>query len=75
MSPRFRSAVAQCAGGAPTEFADGWTITPSEAVGLNPGELREAVEWLNSLSRANVHSILVVRRGALVFEYLSRRRG
>jgi CubicO group peptidase (beta-lactamase class C family) len=70
MSTAFRSALAQSAAcGVPAEIADGWTISAPEAVGLDPKELCGVVDWLDGPSRPNVHSILVVRRGALVFEH------
>lgn len=66
----IRSAFAQSAAcGVPAEVADGWTISEPDAVGLDPKGLCSVADWLDGAPRLNVHSILVVRRGALVFEH------
>jgi CubicO group peptidase (beta-lactamase class C family) len=56
----------------PTEGADGWTTSPLEAVDLDSRTLCAVVDWLDGLSNSNVHSILVARHGALVFEHYRR---
>src|SRR5262249_48792603 len=57
---------------APATMPDGWaTAAPGEG-DLDPGRLGTVVAWLDHLPNANVHSILVARRGALVFEHYRR---
>jgi CubicO group peptidase (beta-lactamase class C family) len=53
----------------PQDLGDGWSISTPEAVGLDPERLCTVVGWLNALAGANVHSILVARRGLLAFEH------
>src|SRR5262245_53290417 len=53
----------------PTPLSDGWPISTPEAVDLDSRELCAAVDWLDQLSGSNVHSIVVARRGKLVFEH------
>src|SRR5437764_735113 len=66
----FRSTYAQSfACGDAADIADGWTISAPEAVGLDSQELCRVVEWLDGDRQLNVHSVLIVRGGALVFEH------
>ena len=65
-SPPPSAQRARCA---PTEIADGWTVAEPEAVDLDRDELYSAVDWLDGFTGSNVHSIVVVRRGMLVFEH------
>jgi len=54
--------------GPPSPIEDGWRIAPPESVGLEPAALCALKERFTQFSRANVHSIVVTRRGTLVFE-------
>jgi CubicO group peptidase (beta-lactamase class C family) len=51
--------------GAPAEIGDGWQIATPASMGLD-GAVLCALPGV--LAQANVHSVLVARRGALVFE-------
>src|SRR5262245_49234272 len=63
------TAVAQPAPcGVPVERKDGWAVTTPTSAGIDGARLCAAMEWLKSLPQSNVHSIVVARRGALVFE-------
>jgi CubicO group peptidase (beta-lactamase class C family) len=53
----------------PTPLSDGWPIATPEAADLDSRELCAAIAWLDQLSGSNVHSIVVARRGKLVFEH------
>ena len=46
-----------------------WTITNPESAGLRSEPLRGLIEWLDGFGQANIHSILVVRHGRLLFEH------
>ena len=46
-----------------------WTIVNPESAGLRSEPLRDLIEWLDSFGQANIHSILVVRHGRLLFEH------
>lgn len=46
-----------------------WTIANPESAGLRSEPLRDLIEWLNGFEQANIHSILVVRHGRLLFEH------
>jgi CubicO group peptidase (beta-lactamase class C family) len=62
-------AQAQNAGcGVPQAGKDGWKVAAPESVGLSSGTLCPMVNWLASWKQANVHAILVVRHGSLIFE-------
>ena len=56
----------------PAQLADGWTTSTPEEAALDPGRLSAVVDWLDRLPNANIHSLLVVRRGALAFEHYRR---
>jgi len=49
-------------------FSD-WTIANPESAGLRSEPLRDLIDWLDGFSQANIHSILVVRHGRLLFEH------
>jgi CubicO group peptidase (beta-lactamase class C family) len=49
-------------------FSD-WTIADPESAGLRSEPLRGLIEWLDGFGRANIHSVLVVRHGRLLFEH------
>jgi hypothetical protein len=46
-----------------------WTIANPESAGLRREPLRDLVEWLDGIGQANIHSVLVVRHGRLLFEH------
>ena len=46
-----------------------WTIANPESAGLRREPLRDLVEWLDGFGQANIHSVLVVRQGRLLFEH------
>src|SRR5215475_4075479 len=46
-----------------------WTIASPETAGLRSEPLRDLVEWLDGFGQANIHSVLVVRQGRLLFEH------
>jgi CubicO group peptidase (beta-lactamase class C family) len=46
-----------------------WIIANPESAGLRSEPLRDLVEWLDGVGRANIHSVLVVRHGRLLFEH------
>ena len=46
-----------------------WTIANPESAGLRSEPLRDLVEWLDGIGQANIHSVLVVRHGRLLFEH------
>jgi CubicO group peptidase (beta-lactamase class C family) len=55
--------------GIPVALGDGWKGAQASAVGMDEVRLNSAIEWLDGFRPGNVHGILVVRRGALVFEH------
>ena len=46
-----------------------WTIANPESAGLRSEPLRDMIEWLDGFGHANIHSVLVVRHGRLLFEH------
>src|SRR5262249_7517747 len=48
---------------------DQWPVAAPESVGLTSATLCPMVEWLNASKESNVHAVLVVRHGTLVFEH------
>lgn len=52
----------------PDQVADGWPTASPAAVGLDVEPLQEAIELINEGTYSNVHSILIVKDGMLVFE-------
>ncbi len=46
-----------------------WTIANPESAGLRSEPLRDMIQWLDGLGHANIHSVLVVRHGRLLFEH------
>ena len=46
-----------------------WAIAHPESAGLRREPLRDLVEWLDGFGQANIHSVLVVRHGRLLFEH------
>jgi CubicO group peptidase (beta-lactamase class C family) len=55
--------------GAPAAVADGWQAATPQSTGLDAQRLCKAIEWLDGTPAANVHSVVVVRRGSVVFEH------
>ena len=55
--------------GAPAVMADNWPVVAQVQSGVDPKQLCAMIDWLDGLKGANVHSVLVVRRGKLVFEH------
>ncbi len=54
--------------GDPIGGIDSWQIATPESVGLSRAVLCPMVKWLAESKRDNVHAVLVVRHGKLVFE-------
>jgi hypothetical protein len=46
-----------------------WTVVNPESAGLRSEPLCDLIEWLDGSGQANIHSILVVRHGRLLFEH------
>jgi hypothetical protein len=46
-----------------------WHVTKPESVGLRNEPLDALVKWLDGDHQANIHGIVVVRRGKLLFEH------
>ena len=46
-----------------------WMIANPESAGLRSEPLRELVEWVDGFGEANIHSVLAVRHGRLLFEH------
>src|SRR5262249_21723839 len=49
--------------------ADGWKVGAPESVGLAGDKLCPMLKWLEGWKQANVHAVLVARKGTLVFEH------
>jgi CubicO group peptidase (beta-lactamase class C family) len=64
-----RIAMAQDACGTPSAGKDHWPVATVESVGLSSTTLCPMVKWLSDWREGNVHSVLVVRHGKLVFEH------
>jgi CubicO group peptidase (beta-lactamase class C family) len=54
--------------GEPISGIDSWQIATPESVGLSKAALCPMVKWLAESELDNVHAVLVVRHGKLVFE-------
>jgi CubicO group peptidase (beta-lactamase class C family) len=55
--------------GVPAAGADHWPVASPESVGLASATLCPLVQRLDEWKEANVHSVVVVRHGSLVFEH------
>jgi CubicO group peptidase (beta-lactamase class C family) len=55
-----------------TASPDGWAIAAPDAAGFDAARLSAVASWLDGLPGANIHAIVVARRGALVFEHYRR---
>ena len=64
--PAHAQPTASC--GTPTTRDDGWSVATPAKAGLDGARLCALSEWLNGFQQSNVHSVIVARRGALVFE-------
>jgi CubicO group peptidase (beta-lactamase class C family) len=64
-----QAAAAEIGCGVPGARDDGWPVAAPEEVGLNSATLCPVVTWLESYKPANVHAIVVIRHGKLVFEH------
>jgi CubicO group peptidase (beta-lactamase class C family) len=49
-----------------------WNVFTPDAAGIDAKPLGALVEWLDRFQSANIHSVLVVRGGALCFERYRR---
>ena len=54
---------------APQSRDDGWKVAPPERVGLDPAVLCLLVPRFDAWKEADLHAVLVVRHGTLVFEH------
>ena len=61
-------ALAEDGCGMPSTSTDQWVVAAPESVGLASATLCAMVKWLNASKESNVHAMLVVRHGTLVFE-------
>ncbi len=52
----------------PQEIGDGWSIAAPDDVGLDGARLCELEAFLGAWPKRNIHAVVVVRRGKLVFE-------
>ena len=62
-------AMAQADCGVPTADADHWPVATLDSVGLASATLCPLVPRLDGWKEANLHSVVVVRHGSLVFEH------
>jgi len=62
-------ARAQDGCGVPSAITDQWVVAEPESVGLASATLCPMLKWLNASKESNVHAVLVVRHGTLVFEH------
>jgi hypothetical protein len=46
-----------------------WKVTEPESVGFRSEPLGALVRWLDGFDQANIHGIVVVRHGVLLFEH------
>lgn len=61
-------ALAQTGCGSPPAAGE-WPVATPESVGLSGAKLCEMVRWLDDWRQSDVHAVLVVRHGKLVFEH------
>jgi len=54
--------------GTPAVLSDGWDVATPDAVGLDPATLCGIGPRFQAWTEADVHSVLVIRRGKLVYE-------
>src|SRR5580658_2608543 len=66
----YGAAIAQQSScGPPAVIGDGWPIAIPGDIGIDGARLCDMTHWLDGLHAGNIHSVLVVRHGALTFEY------
>ena len=65
--PKLAQAQTDC--GMPSIGEDHWQVAAPESVGLTSATLCEMVKWIDDWKQSNVHAVLVVRHGTLVFEH------
>lgn len=61
-----RAEAAEC--GTPSALGDGWQVAAQEALGFDPEQLCNLEAKLAATPQDNVHAVVVVRGGRLVFE-------
>ena len=54
--------------GTPAARNDGWKIGTAASAGLDDTRLCAVTKWLKGLPQANIHAVVVARRGTLAFE-------
>ena len=54
--------------GAPVALSDGWTIAAQVDLGLDPAKLCELDPFIAQWTEANIHAVVVVRKGKLAME-------
>jgi len=54
---------------APVATDDKWPVATPESTGLSSATLCHLVQWLDGSKQNNVHAVVVVRHGALLFEH------
>jgi hypothetical protein len=59
----------------PASLGDGWKVAAPETVDLDPAELCALVPRFAAWTEADVHAVLVVRHGSLVFEHYFKGSG
>jgi CubicO group peptidase (beta-lactamase class C family) len=52
----------------PEQADDGWQTTSLEKAGIDESKVREAISRISDDTYKNIHSVLIVRDGKLVFE-------
>jgi CubicO group peptidase (beta-lactamase class C family) len=65
--PKLAQAQTDC--GTPSAGQDHWPVAAPESVGLASATLCPMVKWLDDWKQSNIHAVLVVRHGTLVFEH------
>lgn len=66
-APLRAQPVAVC--GAPAAGTDAWQIASPESAAVDGKRLCALIDWLDQLKEANVHGVVVIRRGTLLFEH------
>jgi len=61
--------LAQTDCGMPSTGEDHWPVAAPESAGLASATLCPMVKWLDDWKQGNIHAVLVVRHGTLVFEH------
>jgi CubicO group peptidase (beta-lactamase class C family) len=65
--PRLAQAQMEC--DTPGAGDDHWPVATPESVGISSATLCPVVKWLGDRKETNVHAIVVVRHGKLVFDH------